>query len=58
MADLKKIKITHSVNYKGVAIKAGTEAEFDTATADRLIAAGNAVEVAEKAEKPAKSAKK
>lgn len=52
---MKKVKITHSVNYKGTAIKAGTEVELDEATADRLIAAGHAVEVTEK---PAKAEKK
>jgi heterodisulfide reductase subunit C len=49
---MKKVKITHSVDYKGeVQLKAGVETELEDAVADRLIANGHAVEVAEKAKK-------
>jgi hypothetical protein len=52
---MKKVKITHSVDYKGTGIKAGAEVELDDAVAERLIADGHAVEVAEK---PAKKGEK
>lgn len=53
MADTetKKVKITHSVEYKGTGLKAGVEADLDVATADRLIANGHAVAVEGKAAK-------
>jgi hypothetical protein len=45
MAETKKVKITHTVDYKGTAIAAGAEVELDVAIADRLIAAGHAEEI-------------
>lgn len=45
---MKKVKITHSVDYKGTALKAGVETELDDAIANNLIANGHAVEVEDK----------
>lgn len=50
---MKKVKVTHSVDYKGTAIKAGAEVELEDAIADRLINEGHAVAVEEKASKKA-----
>jgi chromosome condensin MukBEF MukE localization factor len=47
MAETKKVKITHSVDYKGTAIKAGAEVELEAHIADRLIANGHAVAITE-----------
>jgi ribosomal 50S subunit-recycling heat shock protein len=52
---MKKVKVTHSVDYKGTGIKAGAEVELEDAIADNLIAAGHAVEVAEKEKASKKS---
>ena len=49
--ETKKVKITHSVDYKGVALKAGVEADLETHIADRLIANGYAAEVEAKGKK-------
>ena len=49
---MKNVKITHSVDYKGVGIKASDKTiPLDDAIADRLIANGHAVEVADKESK-------